>query len=647
MDPGLGFPWPKIEASKKLLYSYKPWWSRFLERMPIVPIDVDRPKDSDFGAMTSTDRERRIYIDASFARSAGVEMIAASLERELQRHVRDVWKRFSWLPQDEWDRMVNLCLELEISSSIRAEYSDEYLLRRTTIFTDDMARMWGTEGPPTLGDDGWTPAKVGLPEGLSAEEYYKLLDEDIPNPDEQENEDESESEDQSDDQSDSQDDPEQSDESEDQDPGQSEQSDDSDDSPEDDSDSESDLEGDSEDQQDDSDSPDSEDSEDAESDGGSGDGDASDDRDPGDGTDSEDDTTEGDQSESSSEDGSGDGQESNESTDSPSSDGDEGDSGNDSDDSGSEGDGDGSGESGDQQGTTTPRELANQAMNSSAALSWQASDMGSPKSGEQQSWEPDDQKKPEGISSVDQSKMDMELADDVREMIPLWSKSKMFREIRDWADDKVKTKQDHWEKLFQRIVSSGMNSARISGASDLSYSVRNPNQPSVGPVLMGLHDYSPTIYTIQDVSGSMLMSKALQRSASAFEHMSTAIMGKYGDRATWITVDTEVRDVGKSTKIDNHTMTRWGHGFGGTDLGAVMTEIESGKFSFKGRRYPRPDMLVVNTDCGFPWPWKELNKPPRGLKLLVVSTVPYERAKIYGLPSWIREGHEFIEIRDV
>src|SRR5699024_11412516 len=50
-----GFPWDRLQAAQKLLYTIKPWWARFGGRMKIVPIDIPAPPGEKYGGITSTD----------------------------------------------------------------------------------------------------------------------------------------------------------------------------------------------------------------------------------------------------------------------------------------------------------------------------------------------------------------------------------------------------------------------------------------------------------------------------------------------------------------------------------------------------------------------------------------------------------------
>ena len=294
-------------------------------------------------------------------------------------------------------------------------------------------------------------------------------------------------------------------------------------------------------------------------------------------------------------------------------------------------------------------EMAEEMMNASPELAWMADDLTSPKNPSEPPWSPDEQDQKPGLGSADQAEAREELAEKIKTLMPggsaLDSKEGM-KDITDWADKEKKRSPGHWTNRLMKLASNAADSAAIEGSSDLTYSKRNPNQQQIGPILMGMLDYSPTIYTLNDQSYSMVQNAGLLRAAQTYLDLTKAMFSRYGDTSLWIGVDTEVRYVGKpkSPRTIHRSELPMLFAMGGTDFEDVIEDLVSGKFRYEGKRYKKPDLLVINTDCKFEWPWPELRRPPRGTKILVCSVIPLEKARNW-LPPWIGPQHNnFIEV---
>ena len=64
-------------------------------------------------------------------------------------------------------------------------------------------------------------------------------------------------------------------------------------------------------------------------------------------------------------------------------------------------------------------------------------------------------------------------------------------------------------------------------------------------------------------------------------------------------------------------------------------------------RFPKPDILVILTDCEFVWPWLESGKLPYSCAtIIIVSVVEYDEVKCI-LPRWVKNKKNFISIENV
>lgn len=689
------FPHNRVGAAKKLLLSYKPWWGPLLNRMPVVPISVPVPTDGEYGGMTSTDQDMRLYIDTAFATAAPLELLAGSIERELQRHIRDTWNRFSWLAPDEWDRQVNICIDLEIASSIKREYQN-IPRRNNAIFSDDMAERWSVTGPPSLENVGWTPDKLELEDGLSAEQYYRLMNQPPPSAEQ-----EPESSDESDEPQDGapdgdgsgDDQPEQESSEGNDSPGESDEEQEGN-AEQGDSGEEQDGEGSQEsdaEQGGSGDSPEDGDDSNSEGDSDASGGDGSQDEDPGDvrfgkqGEDSQDQGSEtnpgdGEPGDRDPSDGGEPSEESEQGTESPEQSGggkqnqapDPQRSGggqsdhsqaqgedssnqssswaeavsNEAEGNGAPSDLDASGSQGSQ--PSTRMDMAEDMMTRSPEMSWMAQDLQSPRDPLEPTWEPDEQDQKQPMTSAEKKEALNKMADQVKDMLKGTNQALRddYGDLESWAEQEKRKRPDYWTSQLSRLASMAADSAQIEGSSDLTYQKRNPNQPQVGPVLMGMIDYSPTIYTLNDQSYSMVQDDGLRRSAQTYLDLTKSLFSRYGDTALWIGVDTQIRYVGKPQsprKIARNELPAM-FAMGGTDFEDVIRDIVEGKMVWEGRKYKKPDLLIINTDCKFDWPWHNSPKPPRGTRIIVCSVIPYEQATNW-LPRWVGpHNRNFIEV---
>lgn len=592
------FPHSRFKAAQEYLYALKPWWRRFGESIRWVPISVPPPPGHDYGAVTESKPNLVVFIDSGFAASAPLHVVAGAVERELQKLVRKTYARLTYVPESKSIQR-NVAFELEINSTIaqEAEQNDisvlgiEYvhkILSTSYGFTNDDYQRWGVTDYPNIDKHAFLPSQFGFPEGLSAEDYFRLIEN--PEPEEEEglqDGDNSQS-------------------------GSGEQNDESE--PDQGSEQQSGESGEQE-QQEGQDDPQS----------------------------GEEDVSESGQQESVS-DGSVTSEESEPESESGSSTG-----GNSSSDE--RGESQSETEQGDQQETEgrpsdhnetsqddsqqdsnmtqSPSEMIEEMMMDDPAIDWLARDH--------------DLDEPDDLEELNEYQIDdalEEAADDICEADgSIGFGLKPGNGSVEWTQIHIRKRVKSWQGQLMSLMSASITSAKMQGSADFSYSVRNPNQPKFGPVLMGVHDYAPTVYIVLDTSGSMQSS--MSRALSSFRDIVKTVSGKYGVPVTWITIDNTVRDVGTTLNLDDTLVQRVTRsGFGGTRLKDTLSDLAKGKFQWERKRYQKPDMIVILTDCGFMWPWTA--KRPSGTKVIVASTQPIEFVKSERImrldfPRWITE----------
>lgn len=216
------------------------------------------------------------------------------------------------------------------------------------------------------------------------------------------------------------------------------------------------------------------------------------------------------------------------------------------------------------------------------------------------------------------------------------------KQIVNWVFRQQKVRGVDWQSKLVKLVSSAYTSAKVSGASDLSYTVRNPNQPEFGAILQGLHDYAPKIKVIQDVSGSMRTGKRQSLAMSAFTDLCTKVLGNFNSKVEWITVDADIIDIGQASGWSKALQRRMSYGFGGTKIGPIIDRCMKGELKWKGKKYDRPDLLIIVTDCAFDWPEK---RPTKRGKILVVSVDSNMSNVNFFLPRWLDRKRELVIIR--
>ena len=225
--------------------------------------------------------------------------------------------------------------------------------------------------------------------------------------------------------------------------------------------------------------------------------------------------------------------------------------------------------------------------------------------------------------------------------------------VTQWAIKELKKSKTHWTRQLNRIISRAASGAIMNGQTDMTYAKRNLNQQEGMPLMMGMITYAPEYTVLIDASPSMI--PHMETTIAECVNIVQSVMRIHATPITFAVADTEVRYVEQSINPFKKGMdqNRWATTyFGGTDLGHIITEMLTKGIKYKRRRYPKPQLAIIVTDCLFEWPEPEKTKlPHKYANVIVASTLPMEkltkgRATGFTFPKWLQEGKNFIEIGD-
>lgn len=645
----VGFSWDKLQAAKDFLCAVKPRWGRYLSRFTFVPFSVDPPPGREWGGVIFSTPTWHIYVDSGYIASAPLEHIAGLIEKELHHAARDMRGRLYHARRGDFARYARIAAELEVCDVMRRESEGKNLVDAFTrplssmVFSRDELLRWGVEGIPRVPEDfAWYPEDFGYPSGLTMEEYFALLksgetgnqedeagsQEDTPPEDEEEGSGGEDCEDDSD--------PGGADDGADPGSGEDGETSDSDDqgaqgdegSPEDDQDSSSAGAV---------DSPEGE-QEDAEAGGNGGDEDTSAD----DGSGADPSST----------------PESGHDADTPDVPGDVGGSAGEAGstpDSPNDGVVEGTGESGAEpvegapsgRGTSgsTPATAGGVApgegenSSSDEALTVQETiDELSKEPGRDWFTKEYEPMEPPAVDSIGSTVQDSdalkELAEDIEKDMADGCGLTPGEEVVGFSTTILERGKVKWEKALANILARTIGDTKIHGLQDYSYNVRNRNQQETGPVLMGMYDTDPSIFVVIDTSGSM--QNFIGESLGAFSDVLLRTAATSGAEVGWASVSVGVVDAGVDLALSEDMARDFVLGLGGTDIGETIKQVSSGKFKWKGRRFERPDILIVITDCQWTWPYPNNRTFPSDTHIIVASVVDWDEAWGYfKRPRWL------------
>lgn len=680
-----GFPVDKVREAVSYISALKPHWGPMSSGTSIVPSSTDTLPGEQFAAITSTDKDGNIYVDRAFALSSSVPEIAAAIEFQYQLHLRKMWERMSWVPEEQWHDVVPMAMSLEINSAMESEYKrisltgevSESFLMKAGLTAAEIRKYQLGKMPDIRSIGGFFPDELGLEHGMAAEKYAEIIldalqSQDIIDPESEDSTgdgEETPEESHQEEQETAQDC--QNSEGEDSDSGESDASADSapDDSGNDESqessdenqedegdhdsqDSQSDNEGETDDAdestdsdeggEDASDSPEQDKSQELndadDQDSSDGQGDSGEDSDGGDnGSDSQDGDNPVD-SDSNSSDG-----EDQEASGSEGQDGDPGDGESDTSEGSGEGDATDS-EPGESSQPTmkngTPLDQAkgvmdkiDERMDDPSSSMWQNSIHNLDDALDTNPMKPDSMQFDDAVG--DESRLEDALDEVYEDLVASSKDPGVFSGDVDDASlavavSHMKKKKADFASRQRRVTVSAVQSARMAGATDMSLAVRNPNQPMLGPIMPGTFDYSPRIYCIQDVSGSMRGAYTIA-AGKVFQDVTTDVASSFNAKTLWIAVDFAVRAVSETSRWEDSKI--WGtnyYGGGITDISEIAVSVSLGKLIFEGRRYLEPDVLCILTDGKFKWP----DRRPRVKTKWIVTTF---KSCLDYLPDWLHK----------
>jgi predicted metal-dependent peptidase len=234
---------------------------------------------------------------------------------------------------------------------------------------------------------------------------------------------------------------------------------------------------------------------------------------------------------------------------------------------------------------------------------------GSCATGQPEPWEegpPGEGSSPHGISRAEAELVRRDVARQIMEHSQ--SRGNVPGHWTRWADEKLRPRID-WRKELAAAVRHAV--ADVAGASDYSYRRPSRRQGQVGNgkvVLPSLRQPVPEVAVVVDTSGSMsdsMLSRALAEIAGVLKASGLR------QGVTVLAVDATVH---VSRKVFDARQVQLAGG-GGTDMGAGLYAAS--------KLRPLPQVCVVITDGYTPWP----DTPPRGMKVIVALTEGGEAPK--------------------
>jgi predicted metal-dependent peptidase len=184
-----------------------------------------------------------------------------------------------------------------------------------------------------------------------------------------------------------------------------------------------------------------------------------------------------------------------------------------------------------------------------------------------------------------------------------------------WASELLASTVD-WRRELASLIRT--SSAQVAGCVDYSFTRRSRRAATMpGVILPGLSRPVPDIAIVVDTSGSM-KDKDLARCLAELDGI-IAALGLRSRRAQVLAVDEVVQSQGRVSRANDVVL----RGGGGTDMGAGI----AGAVALR----PRPQLVVVLTDGGTPWP----AAPPARVRVVAGLLGDWSAAAVELLPSWI------------
>lgn len=185
----------------------------------------------------------------------------------------------------------------------------------------------------------------------------------------------------------------------------------------------------------------------------------------------------------------------------------------------------------------------------------------------------------------------------------------------DWADGILRPRKIPWDQELAGTMRWAVND--VSGMVLHSYKRPSRRQHAVpDAVLPSMRRPQPFVCFISDTSASM-SEDALRLTRGVVDDVCAAM----GARVAFLATDADVHGGVQHVQDGRRPVLA---GRGGTDMSAGID------YAMRNLR-PKPDVLVVTTDCETPWP---ATKPP-GVRVIVCAVEADEEA-ISRVPSWAK-----------
>lgn len=211
-----------------------------------------------------------------------------------------------------------------------------------------------------------------------------------------------------------------------------------------------------------------------------------------------------------------------------------------------------------------------------------------------------------------------------------------------WAYEKTRKSATPWSKILKNILAPVISKAQMSGKTDMSFAKRHPNQLRDGPILMGYVSYAPDVTILVDSSPSMI--RDAHKVIREFSSVMQKLFITYSQPVCVALADSGVKYAFESMTpaprvMKNITKTYHGSSY---SFGDTIESILKKGVSYRGKKYNKPDILIVLTDCLFSWPFPDKKALSRKYgTIVIVSTLPYEDVQDR-LPAWVKNRKNFV-----
>lgn len=180
-----------------------------------------------------------------------------------------------------------------------------------------------------------------------------------------------------------------------------------------------------------------------------------------------------------------------------------------------------------------------------------------------------------------------------------------------WSDE-ILEPQIPWQSVLQSEVRRAV--AFVAGRADYTYK-RPSRRRAPGVILPAMHRPVPRVAIIIDTSASM-SDRDLGHALGEIK----AVLRSVAAQVQIVACDSSVQGIGEVRDVSQVRAILGGGG--GTDMRKAFLALEKSR--------PRPEIIIVMTDCETPWP----DAAPRGARVIVTRIGGYDGGTV---PPWARE----------